>query len=68
VFEVWFGGGDIMSREEKEGKDTQVKGKIREEVGKLTGDKNEQIKGEAEQVVGKIHEEVGKARKKLAEE
>jgi uncharacterized protein YjbJ (UPF0337 family) len=68
VFEVWFGGGDFMSREEKKGKDTQVKGKIREEVGKLTGNKNEQIKGKAEQVVGKIHEEVGKAKKKVAEE
>ena len=57
-----------MSSEEKKGKEAQVKGKIREEVGKLKGDKNEQIKGKAEQVVGKIHEEVGKAKKKVAEE
>ena len=57
-----------MSSEEKKGKEAQVKGKIREEVGKLKGDKNEQIKGNAEQVVGKIHEEVGKAKKKVAEE
>ena len=57
-----------MSREEEKGKAQQIKGKVREEVGKLTGDKNEQIKGKAEQVVGKIHEEVGKAKKKVAEE
>ena len=57
-----------MSKEEKKGKAQQVKGKIREEVAKVTGDKGEQIKGKAEQVVGKLHEEVGKAKKKLAEE
>ena len=57
-----------MSKEEKKGKALQVKGKVREEVGKLTGDKSEQIKGKAEQVVGKVHEEVGKAKKKVAEE
>jgi uncharacterized protein YjbJ (UPF0337 family) len=37
--------------------DEETKGKIREEVGKITGDKSEQVKG-------KVQEEVGKAKRK----
>jgi len=33
-------------------------------LGKITGDKNEQIKGKVEQVKGKVQEEVGKAKEK----
>ena len=56
-----------MSEEEAKGKNLKMRGKIREEVGKITGDKSEQIKGKAEQVKGKIQEEVGKAKRKAQE-
>ncbi|MGD0331039.1 MAG: CsbD family protein [Nitrososphaeria archaeon] len=38
----------IMSKEEVKGKGKQIKGKIREEVGKLTDNKTEQLKGKIE--------------------
>ena len=41
-----------------------VKGKVREGLGKITGDKTEQIKGKVEQIQGKVQEEVGKAKRK----
>ena len=54
-----------MSDEESKGKNLKIKGKIREEVGKITGDKHEQIEGKAEQAIGKIREEAGKAKRKI---
>lgn len=36
----------------------------REEVGKITDNKTEQVKGKIEQVEGKVQEEVGKAKRK----
>jgi ribosomal protein S26 len=37
----------------------QIKGQIREEVGKLTDNKTEQLKGKIEQVQGKVQEGIG---------
>jgi uncharacterized protein YjbJ (UPF0337 family) len=51
----------IMNKNEAEGKGKQIKGKVREEVGKLTDNKKEQIKGKVEQAQGKAREAVGKA-------
>jgi len=56
-----------MSKEEAEGKSRQIKGQIREEVGKLTNNKTEQLKGKIEQVEGRAHEEIGKAKRKAKE-
>ena len=53
-----------MSKEEGKGKIKQIKGQIREEVGKATDNKTEQLKGKIEQVEGKVQEELGKAKKK----
>ena len=53
-----------MSNDEEKGKRKQVEGQIREGVGKLTGDKSEQIKGKIQQVEGKVQEEIGKVKKK----
>jgi uncharacterized protein YjbJ (UPF0337 family) len=53
-----------MSKEEVKGKGKQIKGQIREEVGKLTDNKTEQLKGKIEQVEGKVQEEIGKAKRK----
>jgi uncharacterized protein YjbJ (UPF0337 family) len=49
-----------MSKDEVEGKAEKLKGQIREDVGKITGDKSEQLKGKGEQIKGKVKEEVGK--------
>ena len=56
-----------MSEEEVKGKGKQIKGQIREEVGKLTNNKTEQLKGKIEQVEGKAQEEIGKFKRKAKE-
>ena len=56
-----------MSKEEAKGKSKQIKGQIREEVGKLANNKTEQLKGKIEQVEGKAQEEIGKAKRKAKE-
>jgi uncharacterized protein YjbJ (UPF0337 family) len=53
-----------MSEEEIKGRGKQAKGKIREEVGKMTDNKTEQLKGKIEQVEGKARAEIGKATRK----
>jgi uncharacterized protein YjbJ (UPF0337 family) len=55
----------IMTDDIEKGKRKQTEGKIREEVGKLTGDKSERIKGKMEQVEGKVQEDIGKVKKKI---
>ena len=56
-----------MSKEEVKGKGKQIKGQIREGVGKLTNNKTEQLKGKIEQVEGKAQEEIGKFKRKARE-
>ena len=51
----------------EEGKRKQAQGKIREGVGKLTGDRGEEVHGQIEQGVGKMTEAVGQAKKKIHE-
>jgi uncharacterized protein YjbJ (UPF0337 family) len=53
-----------MSKTESEGKRKRVEGAVREEVGKITGDKSEQIRGKGENVQGKVEERLGKAKRK----
>jgi uncharacterized protein YjbJ (UPF0337 family) len=53
-----------MSDEELKGKIEKTKGEIREDVGKITGNRSEQVKGKIEQVDGKVREEIGKAKRK----
>ena len=54
----------IMSNDEVKGKGKQIEGQIREEVGKVTGNKTEQVKGKIEQIEGKVQAEIGKAKRK----
>ena len=54
-----------MSKDEIEGRSKQIKGKVREEVGKLTDNKKEQVKGKIEQVEGDVQEGIGKIKRKL---
>jgi uncharacterized protein YjbJ (UPF0337 family) len=53
-----------MSNEEIKGRGKQVRGKIREQVGKMTNNKTEQLKGKIEQAEGKVREKIGKAERK----
>ena len=47
------------------GKTKQRKGKLKEEIGKVTGDTDMEITGLAEQATGKIQEEYGKVERNL---
>jgi uncharacterized protein YjbJ (UPF0337 family) len=51
-----------MNEDILQGKWTQVKGRVKEQWGKLTDDDLDQINGRAEQLVGKIQERYGIAR------
>jgi uncharacterized protein YjbJ (UPF0337 family) len=51
-----------MNQDTLKGQWTQLKGRIREQWGKLTDDDLDQIEGRAEQLVGKIQERYGIAR------
>ena len=54
-----------MSKTELEGKRKRVEGAVREEVGKVAGDKSEEVRGKGEKVEGRLEEAVGKAKRKL---
>jgi uncharacterized protein YjbJ (UPF0337 family) len=51
-----------MADDIKKGKLKQIKGKAREESGKVTGNKPEELRGAAENAAGKIQEQYGKAK------
>ncbi|RPJ84647.1 MAG: CsbD family protein [Acidobacteria bacterium] len=51
-----------MNEDTLKGQWTQLKGKIREQWGKLTNDDIDQIQGRSEQLIGKIQERYGIAR------
>lgn len=53
--------------DELKGKGKQVKGAVKEELGKLAGDRDLQEQGSAERFDGKVQEKVGKARRKVGE-
>lgn len=51
-----------MNQDTLKGQWTQLKGKIREQWGKLTDSDMEQVEGRSEQLVGRIQERYGVAR------
>jgi uncharacterized protein YjbJ (UPF0337 family) len=51
-----------MNEDVLKGQWTQLKGKIREQWGKLTNDDVDQIQGQSQQLIGKIQERYGLAR------
>jgi uncharacterized protein YjbJ (UPF0337 family) len=56
------------STEDKaEGKLHEVKGKIKEEVGKATNDPNLEVTGDAEKKAGKVQNWIGRAEKAIGE-
>jgi uncharacterized protein YjbJ (UPF0337 family) len=52
-----------IDRKEGEGKMDEVKGQVKEGVGRLTGDRDLESQGRAEQIKGKIEKGLGNLRK-----
>ncbi|HEV2608557.1 MAG TPA: CsbD family protein [Xanthomonadaceae bacterium] len=50
-----------MDTNRKEGTKREVKGAVKEVVGKFTGNKSKQVAGNVEKNLGKIQNEAGKA-------
>lgn len=53
--------------DEIKGKGKQVKGAVKEELGKLTGDSELEDSGTADRVEGDVQEGFGKAKRKIGE-
>ncbi|MGE3489242.1 MAG: CsbD family protein [Vicinamibacterales bacterium] len=51
-----------MNEDILEGKWTQLKGKVKEQWGKLTDDEIDQLDGKKDQLVGRVQERYGLAR------
>jgi uncharacterized protein YjbJ (UPF0337 family) len=56
-----------MDKDRVEGTGTNIKGKIKEGVGKMTGDAKTEVEGQADQVKGKAQNAVGGAKDKARE-
>lgn len=50
-----------------EGKMHQVKGKMKDSVGKIVGNRDLEAEGKAENLAGKVQEKVGKMKKIVGE-
>jgi uncharacterized protein YjbJ (UPF0337 family) len=57
-----------MNRDTLKGQWTQLKGKAREQWGKLTDDELDQMQGNAEILIGKIQERYGRSREEAERE
>lgn len=57
-----------MNRDTLKGQWTQLKGKVREQWGKLTDDEIDQMQGNAEMLIGKIQERYGRSREEAERE
>ena len=51
-----------MDKDRVEGAAHQVKGSVKEAVGKMTGDKKTEVSGAAEKAAGKVQNTVGGAK------
>ena len=56
-----------MNRDEREGKKENLKGRVKEATGALTGDEDLREEGSAERETGEAREKLGQARRKLGE-
>jgi uncharacterized protein YjbJ (UPF0337 family) len=57
----------MFNKDEVEGKGKQVKGTVKEGVGKVIGNRSLQEEGQADQQEGEIEEGFGKARRKVGD-
>jgi uncharacterized protein YjbJ (UPF0337 family) len=53
--------------DEVKGKGKQVKGAVKEKLGKVTGDRDLEDRGTADRVEGRVQEGVGKTKRKIGE-
>jgi uncharacterized protein YjbJ (UPF0337 family) len=56
-----------MDKDRIQGSMDQAKGKIKEGVGKMTGDQKTEAEGKVDQAKGKVENAVGSAKDKLRE-
>jgi len=59
---------DLMNKDVIQGKWREMKGKVKEQWGKLTDDDLDKIEGKAEQLLGLLQQRYGYARDKAEEE
>ena len=57
-----------MNRDILRGQWTQLKGKVRQQWGKLTDDEIDQMQGNAEILIGRIQEHYGRSREQAEQE
>jgi uncharacterized protein YjbJ (UPF0337 family) len=57
----------MWNKDEAEGKADQVKGRVKQAVGDLTGDDRQRSEGAADEVSGDVQEGVGKAKRKVGD-
>jgi uncharacterized protein YjbJ (UPF0337 family) len=56
-----------MTDEQENGQWDQAKGEVKEDVGKVTGDRSTEVSGKLDQVKGDVEKEVGDARESMRE-
>jgi uncharacterized protein YjbJ (UPF0337 family) len=57
----------MRNKDELKGKGKQIKGRIKDKVGEMTGNRRLEAEGEAERIEGLAQEGVGRARRKAGE-
>ena len=57
----------MRNKDELKGKGKQIKGRIKDKLGEMTGNRNLEAEGEAERIEGLAQERVGRARRKADE-
>jgi uncharacterized protein YjbJ (UPF0337 family) len=57
-----------MNKQQVKGTTNEVTGKIKEEAGRLTGDRSTQARGAAQEVKGKVQQGVGNAKESLRDD
>lgn len=57
-----------MTEDRTQGQWDQANGKMKEEVGKVTGDRSTEVSGKLDQANGKVEETVGDARDEMSDE
>jgi uncharacterized protein YjbJ (UPF0337 family) len=59
---------DLMNKDTMQGKWREMKGKVKEQWGKLTDDDLDRIEGKSEQLLGLLQQRYGYARERAEEE
>jgi uncharacterized protein YjbJ (UPF0337 family) len=55
-----------MNKDEIKGKIENIKGRVKEAAGSLTGDKEKQAEGTVERIKGAVREKVGQAKEEVS--